>query len=103
MFRRGFLQSIGVAIPTALAAQRRQTLDPRLSKSTAAPKPAIAINHLGYLRKAKKPVIYRLTGSGTPPVEFRLTEIGIPTPPFSMTGPLRRVTSDFGEFLGGDF
>ena len=32
-----------------------------------------------------------------------MTEIGIPTPPFSMTGPLKRVTSDFGDFLAGDF
>ena len=54
-------------MPAVLAAQRRQTLDPRLSKSTAGPKPAIAINHLGYLRKARKRVIYRLTGSGAPP------------------------------------
>ena len=103
MFRRAFLQSIGLTLPAALAAQRRQTLDPRLSKSTAGPKPAIAINHVGYLPKAKKTVLYRLTGAGAPPAEFRITEIGVPTPPFSRTGPLERVASDFGDFLAGDF
>jgi glycosyl hydrolase family 9/cellulase-like Ig domain-containing protein len=75
--------------------QRLETLRP-------APKPAIALNHLGFLPKARKIVIYRLTG-GAAPAEFSVQDIGQPPQPFRLVLPLEKVTSDFGNFMVGDF
>jgi len=98
MLRRCFLHHFGAS--AWLAAQQR-TLDPRLAKLTPGAKPAIAMNHLGFMPKAKKMVLYRLSGPAAPS-EYTLREIGS-GPPFRLTGPLSRVSSDLGDCLVGDF
>jgi hypothetical protein len=75
--------------------QRLETLRP-------APEPAIAMNHLGFLPEGRKTIIYRLTG-GPAPVEFTLRDTGGPSQPFQLTLPLKRVASDLGDCLVGDF
>jgi hypothetical protein len=82
MLRRSFLHHAGVAAPALLAAQQQRTSDPRLAELTPRPKPAIAMNHLGFLPKARKCVLYRLSG-GAEPREFMMREIGS-GPPFRM-------------------
>jgi len=102
MHRRTFLRHFGLAAPASLAAQQQRTADPRLAKLTPGPKPAIAVNHLGFMPKARKSVLYRLSGPAAPS-EFTIREIGSVTPPFRITRPLTRVPSDLGDCVVGDF
>lgn len=101
MLRRSFLHHLGAAAPALLAAQPQRTPDPRLAKLTPRSKPAIAMNHLGFLPKADKFVLYRLS-AGTDPQEFMMREIGS-GPPFRITRRLKRVPSDLGDCMVGDF
>lgn len=75
--------------------QRLETLQPRA-------KPAIALNHLGFLPKGRKILVWRLAG-GPEPNEFILRDIGQPPKPFRLSFPLKKVASDLGECLVGDF
>jgi len=102
MYRRDFLFSVGAAVPSVLAAQQVPVPASRTSRLSASVKPAIAINHLGFLPKGGKRVIFRLTGPEAP-AAFTMREIGSVTPAFVITRPLTRVSSDLGECLVGDF
>lgn len=64
--------------------------------------PLIAINHLGFLPKSRKLVIFRYAGEGAPE-DFLLRDIGGPPQPFRQTRPLKRFTSDTIDCLVGDF
>jgi len=99
MLRRSFLQHIGTS--ALLAAQQRRALEPRLAKLTPVSKPAIAMNHLGFMPKARKWILYRLSGAAPVP-EYTLREIGS-GPAFRVTRPLSPVASDLGDCLVGDF
>ena len=101
MLRRSFLHRAGVAAPAWLAAQQQRTIDPRLAGLTPRPKPALAMNHLGFRPEARKCVLYRLS-AGAEPREFMMREIGS-GPSFRITRPLQRVASDLGDCLSGDF
>ena len=61
MNRRSFLSSLAIA-PAALRAQQGPPREERVESLTAPAKPAIAMNHLGFLPKGRKTLIYRLTG-----------------------------------------
>ena len=101
MNRRSFLSSLAIA-PAALRAQQGPPREERVESLTAPAKPAIAMNHLGFPPKGRKTLIYRLTG-GEAPEEFLFRDIGQPPAPFQMRRPLKRVSSDFGDCLAGDF
>jgi len=98
--RRGFLWSL--AAPGALAGQQGPPREERVEKMTALPKPAIALNHLGFLPDAQKILVYRAS-AGSTPTEFTLRDIGSPPKPFSLTYPLKRTAGDLGDCLVGDF
>jgi hypothetical protein len=102
MKRRAFLSQVSLAAPLVLSAQEGPPPVEPIEKHTAGPKPAIALNHLGFEPLASKQVIFRLTGSARPS-EFLLDDVGEPTAPFHLRRPLRKVSSDFGDCLVGDF
>ena len=87
--------------PAALRAQQGPPREERVESLTAADKPALAINHLGFLPKSRKTVICRLPGGGTAE-DFLFRDIGGPPRPFELRRSLKRVASDFGECLVGD-
>ncbi len=101
MHRRDFLLSLGAAAPAAIA-QEGPPREESVEKSTAPSTPAIALNHLGFLPRSPKILIYRLTG-GAAPTEFTVRDIGSSLKPFRVTKPLRKTASDFGDCLTGDF
>jgi hypothetical protein len=101
MNRRNFL-STAVVAPAALSAQQGPPREERIERLTAQPTHAIALNHLGFLPNARKPVVFRLSGQATPR-EFLLRDIGSPPKPFSLRRPLAKLSSDLGDFLTGDF
>lgn len=103
MNRRDFLTSAGALVPVFSSAQQTQPLgDPRVEKLTAPAKPAIALNHLGFLPDSPKIFLYRLTG-GPEPAEFTVRDIASVPNPLRITRPLRKTASDFGDCLVGDF
>jgi hypothetical protein len=102
MKRREFLLSAGAVTPAVAAVQRAPVGEDPVEKQTAPPKPAIAMNHLGFLPRAPKTFIFRLTG-GAAPAEFTVRDIGSSLKPFRVTKPLRKAASDFGECMVGDF
>ncbi len=73
----------------------------RVQKLTAGPKPAIALNHVGFRPKARKVLVYRLSG-GDPPADFSLHSMnsyqGV-----RFTRPLTRAGGELGGCLVGDF
>lgn len=99
MNRRQFLQ-LGLLTPAA-AQQGPATPEP-VEKLTAGPKPAIAINHLGFEPHASKTVIFRLTGSAAP-TTFEIREVSGYPKRISCTRPLAKRDEDFGPVLTGDF
>jgi hypothetical protein len=101
MHRRDFLISLGAVAPVA-SAQEGPPREESVEKSTAPSAPAIALNHLGFLPRSPKILIYRLTG-GPAPTEFTVRDIGSSLKPFRVTKPLRKTASDFGDCLTGDF
>ncbi len=101
MNRRNFLRT-AVATPAALSAQQGPPREERIESLTAPSTHAIALNHLGFVPSARKPVVFRLSGQTTPG-EFVLRDIGSPPKPFSLRRPLTKVSSDLGDFLTGDF
>jgi hypothetical protein len=101
MRRRTFLSSLGVA-PALLAAQQGPPREERVESLTPARTPTIALNHLGFLPKARKVVVVRAAGEAAP-AEFAVRDIGSPPQPFRLTLPLKKVSSDLGDCLVGDF
>jgi hypothetical protein len=100
MNRREFL--LGLAAPAAGAAQKGPPVPERVEKLTAPPKPAIALNHLGFLPSARKKFVYRLT-EGEAPTEFAMRDVSGYPKRFEISKPLRKVESDIGPLLMGDF
>jgi hypothetical protein len=105
MNRRHFIFAVAAGSRTSLAAQLQQALpatpDP-VEKLTPGARPAIVLNHLGFLPDARKKVLFRI-GSEAPPKQFSLRELGHPVKPFQLTRPLQSVKSDLGDLLEGDF
>lgn len=104
MDRRTFLTGAGAGAAFAARAQnqpKRQFVEERVERITAPPKPALAVNHLGFLPGGKKIVIFRLTGEA--PTEFVLRDIGSQPKPPELHRRFTRVTSDLGDCLVGDF
>lgn len=102
MNRRTFLKSLGLSVSLPLAAQEGPPVPDRVETIAAGAKPAMALNHLGFVPKSRKTVIFRLTAPGIP-LQFELEDIAGPHPPFIIKRPLHRISSDFGEALTGDF
>jgi hypothetical protein len=102
MNRRSFL-GLGLSTPGAmLFAQQGPPREERVESMTPDPQPAIALNHLGFLPKSKKVVIYRASGEAAP-ANYTIRDIGGPAQPFRETRPLKRFTSDVIDCLLGDF
>ncbi|HWB98532.1 MAG TPA: glycoside hydrolase family 9 protein, partial [Bryobacteraceae bacterium] len=101
MDRRDFVR-LGLSTPALLAAQQGPPREESIEHLIPEDTPAIALNHLGFLPKSKKVVIYRWAGESAPE-EFSIRDIGGPKPPFEQTRPLKRVTSDVIDCLVGDF
>ncbi|OGJ87555.1 MAG: hypothetical protein A2268_03895 [Candidatus Raymondbacteria bacterium RifOxyA12_full_50_37] len=105
MKRRSFIKSLSLSIACPLIAQDGPSRQERIETLTAPQNPNIALNHLGFLPKSKKPVLFRLPDIA-PPAEFLLSDMAEPepnTPPFKLAGPLKAVDCDFGPCLAGDF
>jgi hypothetical protein len=100
MNRRGFL-SLGASAPVLLSAQQQARPEP-VESMRPGESPAIAMNHLGFLPKARKQVIYRYVGDFAPE-EFSIRDIGGPAKPFNITRPLKRYDSEVITCLVGDF
>jgi hypothetical protein len=102
MNRRSFL---GWGLSTPAAALLAQTGPPRaepVEAMTPEDRPAIALNHLGFLPGARKTVIFRHAGDDGP-ADFQIREIGGGDGAVRQTLPLRRETSDVIDCLVGDF
>ncbi len=99
--RRTFLAA-ALSSPAAALAQQGPPRPERIEELTPGATPAIALNHLGFLPDARKIVVVRAAGESAP-TEFSVRDIGSPSEPFRITKPLRKVESDFGPCLVGDF
>lgn len=102
MNRRAFLGTLGLAAPAVATSQQGPPREERVESLTAGPTPTIALNHLGFLPKARKILIVRASGGGAP-TEFVMRDIGSPPKPFRLALPLKKAASDFGDCLVGDF
>lgn len=100
MNRRKFM--FGAAAAGAAFAQQGPPREEPVEKMTPGPKPAIALNHLGFLPGARKILVYRAP-AGSQASLFTLRDIGSPPKPFVLTQPLKRVTGDLGDCMVGDF
>ncbi len=102
MNRRNFL-GLGLSTPAAmLLAQQGPPRAERVEQMTPDETPAIALNHLGFLPKSQKKVIFRYAGEDAP-TSFTIRDIGGPRAPFRVTRPLQRFSSDVIQCLVGDF
>lgn len=99
--RRSFLASALVPF-AAPAAEQREFPPERVEKLVPGPKPAIALNHLGFYPDARKLVIYRLTG-GAVPTQFTLKPVGSYPSREPEVRNLVKMNTDFGPALMGDF
>jgi hypothetical protein len=107
MTRRHFLYggALGATVRGHAGAQEPNAAalatEARVQKLTAPPKPAIALNHVGFQPKARKTLIYRLTG-GPAPTEFSLrstsSHLGV-----RFSRPLVKAGGELGDCLLGDF
>ncbi len=91
-----------LSAPAALSAQAGPPREERIEKLTPGAKPAIALNHLGFLPGGRKILVYR-AHPGDAPTDALLRDIGGPPKPFSLTLPLKRMRGDLGECLVADF
>ncbi|HPT25740.1 MAG TPA: glycoside hydrolase family 9 protein [Bryobacteraceae bacterium] len=98
--RRRFVFS--VAASGAAVGQQGPPREEPVEKMTPGPKPAIALNHLGFLPDARKILVFRAP-AGSQPSMFTARDIGSPPQPFSIASALKRVSGDFGDCLIGDF
>jgi hypothetical protein len=104
MNRRTFLWTL--TAPALASAQEGPPRPERIEHLTPAATPRIALNHLGFLPKARKRVIVR----ASEPAEFLVRDIasnrfgwyGLPPAP-PLTRPLVKTACDFGPCLTGDF
>jgi hypothetical protein len=103
MDRRTFLAAAGAGSTLAAAQNppKKEFVEERVERITAPPKPALAINHLGFRPRGNKTVVFRLTGEV--PAEFTFRDIGSRPKPPELKRPLTRVNSDLGDCLVGDF
>jgi hypothetical protein len=99
--RRSFL-AVSASSPALAATQQGPARPEHIEELTPGPTPAIALNHLGFLPNAPKLVVVRAAGDAAP-AEFTVRDIGSPPEPFRITKPLKKVESDFGPCLVGDF
>ncbi len=101
MDRRRFLASTLAPLATP-AAEHREFPPERVEKLVPGPKPAIALNHLGFYPDGRKLVIYRLTG-GTVPTQFTLKPVGSYPRREPEARNLVKINTDFGPAMMGDF
>ncbi len=102
MRRRDFIKGFGFSLAAPKFGQEGPPIEERVEKLTAPRNPSIALNHLGFLPKARKTVLYRQPGSAAP-TAFTLSDIGANARPLRLTRPLRPVGCDLGPCLAGDF
>ena len=102
MRRRDFIKGVGLSLAAPAFGQEGPPVKERVEELTAPVKPAITLNHLGFLPNARKTVLFRQAGS-VAPAEFTLSEIGSNAKPRQWSRPLRPVKCDFGPCLAGDF
>ncbi len=102
MNRRDFVKGVGLSLATPVFAQEGPAVEERVEKLTAPAGAGLALNHLGFLPKAQKTVLYRHAGSASAR-EFTLADISSSRRPFRVTRPLQAVNCDFGPCLAGDF
>ncbi|MCC7496872.1 MAG: glycoside hydrolase family 9 protein [Bryobacterales bacterium] len=101
--RRSFITGLsagGAFAAGARDAPRKRFAEERVERITAPPKPALAINHLGFTPPGRKSVVFRLTGGM--PAEFTFRDIGSSPKPPELTRRFTRFTSDLGDCLVGD-
>lgn len=109
MKRKTFLLST-VFAPALVPAQEGPPRAERVEQLTAGAAPRLAINHLGFLPKARKRVILRATGEAAPS-EFLVRDVGSdrfgwygqPPEPRRLTRLLAKADCDFGPCLTGEF
>ena len=102
MRRRDFMKGIGFSLAAPAFAQEGPPVKERVEELTAPGKPAIALNHLGFVSNARKTVLFRHPGP-VAPAEFTLDEIGSNAKALRWRRPLRPVKCDFGPCLAGEF
>jgi len=103
MDRRSFLALVGFAASELPAAQMAAPPQPAsVEAMTAGAKPAIALNHLGFVPNARKIVVYRKTAASTPG-EFVLRQMDAWGRPLRISRPLTSGAPDLGDCLIGDF
>ena len=102
MRRRDFMKGIGFSLAAPAFAQEGPPVKERVEELTAPGKPAIALNHLGFVPNARKTVLLRHPGP-VAPAEFTLDEIGSNAKALQWRRPLRPVKCDFGPCLAGEF
>ncbi len=102
MRRRDFMKGIGFSLAAPAFAQEGPPVKERVEELTAPGKPAIALNHLGFVPNARKTVLFRHPGP-VAPAEFTLDEIGSNARALQWRRPLRPVKCDFGPCLAGEF
>jgi len=96
------MKGIGFSLAAPAFAQEGPPVKERVEELTAPGKPAIALNHLGFIPNARKTVLFRHPGP-VAPVEFTLDEIGSNAKALRWRRPLRPVKCDFGPCLAGEF
>jgi len=112
MNRRAFLFGLGLGAPALTAAQVAPPANPpakmlrppepsRIESLTPNASPAIALNHLGFVPKGLKILVYRQAAAV--PAEYTLRDFGRSVKPLRVTRPLTKIPSDFGDCLVGDF
>lgn len=103
MQRRDFLlgTGLGAAVPAAAqdAAPRAEAVETAVPAST----PVIVLSQIGFLPRSRKTVVYRLSGSATPPANFGIRDNGYLPRPATLTKPLVAAPGDLGPCLTGDF
>jgi hypothetical protein len=102
MRRRDFIKGVGLSLAAPVLAQEGPPVKDRVEELTAPGKPAIVLNHIGFVPDARKTVLFRNPGPAAP-AEFTLSEIGSNGKPLDWKRLLRPVECDFGPCLAGDF
>ena len=105
--RRSFLGGAGLTAAARAEQNSPQqnasenAAEDRVQRMTAGPKPAIALNHVGFLPNARKVLLFRLTG-GPVPSEFTLRSMNW-YERVTVTRPLVKAGEELGGCLTGDF
>ena len=105
MKRREFMMSAGLLGAEfgagALFAQEGAPVQDPVERMTAGSAPSIAMCHAGFRPDSAKMVVYRLKG-GMEPKQFAMYDVGS-GPQFRIERPLKKIASDFGDCLIGEF